>query len=189
MRKNKNITVFLGLFFFLFLLFLNTSSVNASIIDDIKFLLSDSAKNKLTLDSKIEHAPNGDLNKDGKFNSGETVRFIYTVNNPTDKEISFATLKTNIAKENVNFIHNIKGATNLSDKNKTITIPNLRINPGEKLEISFNARINFLDSDKIITTEPEIITSDKKSLLKSKKKEITAKKIMKSPSSVESRKK
>lgn len=191
MRKIKKITIFLGLLIIVFLFSQNISSANASIIDDVKFLLSDNARGNLTLDSKITHAPNGDLNNDGKFDSGEIIKFSYTINNPTNKEFSFTTLKTNIIKGNINFVHDIKGVSSLSDKNKTITIPNLRINPGEKLEISFNARLNFFsDSDKLISTEPEIITSDKKSLLKSKRREVNARKLKnKLPSNIESRKK
>lgn len=190
-KKIKKITISFSLLVLVFLFFQNAPKANASIIDNIKFLLSDSAKNKISLDSKISHAPQGDLNNDGMFDSGEIIKFVYIINNPTNKEVSFATLKTNIAKGNINFIHDIKGTSSLSDKNKTIIIPNLRINPGEKLEISFNARLNYFnDSDKLISTEPEIITSDKKSLLKSKRKEVNAKKFKnKLPSSTESRKK
>ena len=66
-------------------------------------------------------------------------------------------------------------------------MPNLRINPGEELEISFNARLNyFTDGDKGISTEPEIITSDKKSLIRAGKKEIKAKRFKgKLPSNVQ----
>ena len=80
---------------------------------------------------------------------------------------------------------------NLSDVDSTVTIPNLRINPGEKLLISFDARLNyFTDVEKTIFTEPEIITSDKKSLIKSERKEIKAKAWKgKTPSSVNMRQK
>jgi len=159
----------------------------ASILDDIKSILSGNKTKSLTLQSNITHAPNGDLNKNGQFDSGEILKFSYVIDNPTDKEISFATLKTNIPRNHLNFIHDIKGTPSLSDRNKTITIPNLRINPGEKLEISFNARLNyFIDGDKGISTEPEILTSDKKSLIKAGKKEIKAKRFKgKLPSNVQ----
>ncbi len=170
------------------------SPANASIFDDlinkVKNIVSPS-NNSLTLDSQISFADGGDINKNGLFDGGDILKFTYTINNPTDKEISFATLKTNIYKKYLNFIHNIYGTTNLSDSNSTITIPNLRINPGENLIISFDARVNyFYDADKTISTEPEIITSDKKSLLKSTKKEIKAKIFKgKFPSNVRSIKK
>lgn len=178
MKSNKFKLTLLILLLGLALFLLFSKTAHASILDDIKSALSGTDKKTLTLTSNITHAPNGDLNKNGQFDSGEILKFSYVIDNPTDKEISFATLKTNIPRNNLNFIHDIKGTPSLSDKNKTITIPNLRINPGEKLEISFNARLNyFTDADKGISTEPEIITSDKKSLLKSKKKEIKAKKF------------
>jgi len=155
------------------------SPANASIWDDLLNKVKSvvpKLNSSLTLDSQISFAEGGDVNKNGLFDGGDTLKFSYTINNPTDKEISFATLKTNIYKKYLNFIHNIYGTTNLSDNNSTITIPNLRINPGENLIISFEARVNyFYDADKNISTEPEIITSDKKSLLKSAKKEIKAK--------------
>ncbi len=185
--KNNSLQFKTSIFLTLLVLFFVFSgSAQASVIDDIKSIFSKSPSQELTLDSNITFAPNGDLNKNGQFDSGETLKFTYIINNPTNKEISFATLKTNIPRNNLNFIHDIKGTPSLSDRNKTIMIPNLRINPGEKLEISFNARLNyFTDADKGISTEPEIITSDKKSLLKSKKKEIRAKKLKgKLPSNV-----
>lgn len=187
MKKSKTNLIKLLLLIILVTFFVKITPIaNASIIDDIKLLFSDNTKKELTLNSKITHASSGDLNHDGKFDSGEILKFTYIIDNPTNKEISFATLKTNIPRNNLNFIHDIRGTSSLSDKNKTIIIPNLRINPGENLEISFNARINYsTNNDLGISTEPEIITLDKKSLLKSKKKEINAKKLKgKLPSNV-----
>ena len=143
----------------------------------------------LTLSSTITSVD--DVNKNGLNDGGDTIRFGYTIDNPTEKEISLATLRTNIPRNYLNFIHNIQGTMNLSDVDSTVTIPNLRINPGEKLLISFDARLNyFTDVEKTIFTEPEIITSDKKSLIKSERKELKAKTWKgKTPSSVNMRQK
>ncbi len=169
------------------------SPANASIFDDlinkVKNIIpqSNSSVSSLTLDSQISFAEDGDVNKNGLFDGGDTLKFTYTINNPTDKDISFATLKTNIYRKYINFIHNVQGSTNLSDNNSTITFSYLRVNAGESLAISFEARVNyFSDSDKNISTQPEILTSDKKSLIKSTKKEIKAKIFKgKIPSNVE----
>lgn len=175
MYKSKAlVTIFLLYFFLSF-----TSFSHAALWDDIVKNIQGIAggtTGSLSLNSSISLAPEGDANKNGQIDSGDTIRFSYTINNPTTKEISFATLKTKIPRNYLNFIHNIEGTMNLSDKNNTIIIPNLRINPGQNLEVKFDARVNyFSDSDKTIFTEPEIVTSDNKPFLKSVKKEIKAK--------------
>src|SRR3989338_11155921 len=141
----------------LFVLF--THSVSAFSFSDllkpITNLLSDndSNKNNFTLKSELKLAQGGDYNQNNQIDAGDTITFIYNINNPTNNEFAFATLKTNIPRTSLNFIHNIQGTVNLSDKNGTITIPNLRINPGQELVISFDARINyFTETDSIIST-------------------------------------
>lgn len=141
----------------------------------VKNIFTRPSPQAISLDAKVERKLTGDINKNNVVDGGDIVTFEYTIHNPTTKEISFATLKTNIPRKHLNYIHNIEGAMSLSDKNNTITIPNLRINPGQTLTIKFDARINyFTDSEKSITTEPEIITSDRKSLIKAKRQEIKA---------------
>lgn len=127
-----------------------------------------------SLDSQIVLVQ--DLNKNNVTDGGDTVRFVYKISNPTGEEFSFLTLQTNLQKKNLHFIHNIKGTASFSDKGGFITIPNLRINPGQTVTVSFDARVNYEPySDLVISSEPELITSDKKSLYKSSKKQISVK--------------
>ena len=150
-------------------------------VEGVKNVLSKeedkNVKNKeFTIESNVELATDGDLNKNGQIDAGDTITFTYSISNPTDKELAFNTLKTNIPRNALHFIHDIRGTSSLSDKNNTIEIPNLRINPYQDLTVSFNARINyFQNSDQTIWTEPELITQDKKSLFKGTRKEIKAK--------------
>lgn len=130
---------------------------------------------KFTLDSSITLVPEGDYDKNNEIDSGDIITFHYTIANSTDDEYAFATLLTNIPRNNLNFIHNVYGTASLLDEENTITIPNLRIPPRGEVIISFNARINYSPDELFLSTEPELITEDKKSLVKSTKKELKAK--------------
>lgn len=125
----------------------------------------------LTIDSEIALAPDGDINKNNEIDAGDIVRFTYTLRNTTNKSYSFGTLETNIERKQFNFFHNLIGANNLVDDNKTIKISNVRINPGEALIMSFDARTLYRENDIQISTEAEFIDSDHKSLIKSVKLE------------------
>ncbi len=150
-----------------------------NLIDGAKNLLTPQKK-ELKIDSGISLAPEGDVNKNGQIDAGDIVRFGYTLTNTTDKEYSFATLKTNINRKQLNFIHNITGTASLNDDGKTIEIPNFRIAPNQIATITFDARINYYTSeDPTIATSPEFSDSNKKSILKALKKEIKAKRINK----------
>lgn len=169
-----------------FVAFFSPSIAHASVLDDFlngvkNFLnIPQDIKKELKIDANIELAPDGDVNKNGQIDAGDTVRFSYTITNTTDQAYSFATLKTNINRKQLNFIHNVTGATNLNDDGKTITISNFRIAPGQVVSLSFDARVNyFTKEDPVITTEADFIGKDKKSHAKSKRKEIKAKRILK----------
>ena len=162
-------------------LFLTSAApVRASFLGDIfdslkQLLIPNVTPAKLTVDSAITQAADEDENHNGQVDAGEIVTFSYTITNPTKNEYAFSTLNTNIPRDNLNFIHDIKGTSSLSDADKTITIPNLRINPQSELIISFKARTNYSSDELILSTEPELLTQDKQSLLKSGRKTIQAK--------------
>lgn len=199
MSQRKIILIFFSLFLVSFLLITPVATYASELIDDfindmnntlragvngVRSLITPDDKNLknkvLTIESAITHAPNGDVNKNGQIDAGDTITFTYTIQNNTDKKYVYATLKTNIQRDSLNFIHNVTGVTGLKDDGKTIEFPNLRVEPGMIKVISFDAKINyFTEQDPIITTEPELITEDKKSLLKSVKKQIQGKRIKK----------
>ncbi len=181
-----------------FLLILTPQIVRASLFDDflkeVKQTLGEGVvdvknvfnnnennnekKNSLSIESTIELASDGDVNKNGQIDAGDTITFTYNIQNNTDKKYAYATLKTNIQRDSLNFIHNITGVTGLKDDGKAIEFPNLRVEPGMVKVISFDARINyFTEQDPIIDTEPELIAEDKKSIIKSAKKQIQGKRI------------
>lgn len=140
----------------------------------------DSKNKALTIDSNITLADNGDVNRNGQIDAGDTITFTYNIQNTTDKKYAYATLKTNIQRDSLNYIRNVSGVTGLKEDGKTIDFPNLRVEPGMVKQISFDATINyFTDSDPILSTEPELISEDKNSILKAPKKEIQAKRIKK----------
>lgn len=159
---------------------------HASVLDDIVngvkdlFTKKDDnnvKKKEFTIDSQIELVPEGDENKDGEIDAGDIVRFTYAITNTTDQEYSYGTLKTNIDRKLINHIHNVHGSTGISETDNTVSIPNFRIGSNEQRVISFDAIINYYQEEKIITTEPEFVSSEKISLTKSLRKEIKAKKL------------
>lgn len=180
---NKN-ALFVSIIVIVFL-FVISSQIHASllnnIVDGVKNVLSKEDKNvknkDFTIESNIELAPDGDINNNNQIDAGDIVRFTYTIINTTDQTYSYATLKTNIDRKQLNFIHSLRGATGLSDEDGTITFNNVRINPREQRIISFDARINYFREDKLISTEPEFVDSDNKPIVKSQKKEVLAKKL------------
>lgn len=133
----------------------------------------------LSVESAIALAPEGDVNKNGEIDSGDIVRFSFVLTNTTDKVYSYATLKTNINRKQLNFIHSLRGATGLTDNKDTIEFRNIRIGPNEQRVISFDARVNYSKEDKIISSEPEFVSSDGNPVGKFQKKEISAKKLSK----------
>jgi|SRR3989344_5075388 len=159
------------------------------VLDEVQEFILPKEKDDTSLDIKIELTPEGDYDKNGEIDSGDIIKFTYTITNNTDKEYSFLTLKTNLNRPLLNFIHDVKGTLNLSDTAETIDISNLRLNPNQSLEISFNARVNYFDDkDQEIATEPELLNIDKQQLQKLGKKSISAKKLkenMKVPSNIE----
>jgi hypothetical protein len=180
---NKRIFILLLLPVFLLSFFLFTKTAQAfslgDVVNGVKNLISP-AKKELKIESNISLVPDGDVNKNGQIEAGDTVRFSYTLTNTTDREYSFSTLKTNINRKQLNFIHNITGASSLDDNGKTIEIPNFRIAPNQTAVITFDARVNYYTSeDPVIATVPEFFDNDNKSIVKSLKKEIKAKRINK----------
>ncbi|MBU3978751.1 hypothetical protein KJ980_07210 [Patescibacteria group bacterium] len=180
---NKRIFSLLILPFFLLSLFLFTKTTHAfslgDVVNGVKSLISP-AKKELKIDSSITLVPEGDVNKNGQIDAGDTVRFTYTLTNTTDREYSFATLKTNINRKQLNFIHNITGTASLDDDGKTIEIPNFRIAPNQIAAITFDARVNYYTSeDPTIATVPEFFDNNNRSIVKSLKKEIKAIRINK----------
>lgn len=150
-------------------------------VDKVSDLFNGNAPRKeLTIESKIELAPEGDINKNGQIEAGDIVRFTYVITNTTDKDHSLGTLKTNINRKQLNFIHNVTGTVSLNDDDKTITIPNFNIAANQVITITFDARLNYNTvEDPSIATEAEFIDTDKKSVAKSLRKEIRAKRILK----------
>ena len=157
-------------------LFVPSTSVQASIIDNIKDLFD--KEKEFTIQTDIILAPDGDINKNGELDAGDIVRFTYTITNTTDQEYSFGTIKTNIDRKQLNFIHNVVGTASLDDDGKTIEIPNFRISSNQTATITFDARVNYYtNEDPLIVTEAEFVDDKKNSIAKSIKKKIQAKRI------------
>lgn len=171
----KIVLFIIVLFLPLFLLsFGPVSALSLSdLVDGIKSVFNKNDQNihdkKFTIESNITLAPDGDVNKNGEIDAGDIVRFSYVLTNTTDKSYSFATLKTNIDRKQLNFIHSLSGATGLMDDDKTINITNVRIEPQQTLVISFDVRTLYRNDDISVSTEAEFENLDKKLIFKSSK--------------------
>lgn len=152
-------------------------------VDSVKDLIAPvgdkNSKKELTLESDIKLAEGGDVNKNNQIDSGDIVKFSFVLTNTTDESYAYATLKTNINKKQLNFIHSLRGATGLSNNKESIEFRNVRIGLNEQRLITFNARVNYSEEDKVISLEPELISSDNKTIGKLPKKEVQANKLSK----------
>lgn len=165
------------LFSVLFIVTTLAPIAHANLIDQVKDFISPDEKTT-SVDSSISLAENGDFNNNQQIDSGDIVRFSYEIKNTSGKKYAYVTLKTNIVRDEINFIHNIYGVTGINDTDNALTFPNIRIEDQETIYISFDARINYFEKqDKILTTEPEIISFNKESLAKGLKKEMKIKNL------------
>ncbi len=150
------------------------------VVDKVQDIFTPDAKKEFTIDSEITLAPGGDVDKDGQIDAGDIIRFTYSLKNATDKDFTFATLKTNIDRKQINFIHNVTGTANISDDAKTITIPNYRIGSKQVSIITFDARVNYYtNKDVSIVTALEFVDKDRKIVIKSDEKKVNVRKIVK----------
>lgn len=174
MKINK--VYFLVIFPLILLFLVITSNVSAfsvfDVLKDVKdAILGKEDKNikdkKFTIESDITLAQ--DENNNGEIDGGDTVRFIYTLTNTTNDEYGYAALKTNIDKNNLHLFYNLSGVTGLTYENDIIILKYIRIGVKEQRVLSFDAKVNYFDEDQFISTEPEFLTEDKKSISKSQK--------------------
>jgi hypothetical protein len=141
-------------------------------------LFKKEAPKAVTLEADIKLNPEGDLNKNGQIDSGDTVTFSYKITNTTDKSYPYSTLKTNVPKEKLNELKDTFGMTGIIEDGHTVTVPNLRVLPNGIISLEFDADINFTDQTDIsIRTEAELVDETGSSVTKSSKKEVKAKKL------------
>ena len=119
----------------------------------------------VTIQSNIAFASGGDLENNGQFDAGDTITFSYAITNTTKRTFSRNTLKTNVPRDRLNFIHDVRGVASISDRNGILEIPNLRLDAHQELVVSFSARINYFSgADLAIWTQPELVAHDGASL-------------------------
>lgn len=147
-------------------------------VDEVKDFFTPDPKKEFTIDSNITLAPGGDVDQNGQIDAGDTIRFKYKLNNHTEKEYSWLTLKTNIDRKRLNNFRNEFGTLNMVDDGKTIMIPHIKLSPNQDLIIRFDATVNFSTKEDLsISTEPEIVTNENKIILKMESKQVVAKKL------------
>lgn len=115
-------------------------TVKANILEDFingaKKIISPEPKGELKIDSNISFAKDGDLNKNGEFDAGDFVTFSFKIENSSDQEYPFSSLKTRIPSDSINYIRNIYGVTGVVRGENVIEFPNIYLNNNEVLNIS-----------------------------------------------------
>jgi hypothetical protein len=178
-KKTKLIAIIL--FSFSFLIYVSPAKALTfeELVETGKKLLGfETTPTDLNITSEIKLAEGGDVNENKEIDSGDIVTFEYTIQNPTEVSFKFATLKTNIPRKNLNFIHQVGGATGIKDNGETIDITNIRLEKESSKTISFNARVNYTEKEDLtIFSEPELLNEKKESVKKAERKEVQAKKL------------
>lgn len=142
------------------------------------FFVGITEKKELTIESNITLVSEGDLNKNGEIDSGDTVKYSFNIANKSDKTYKTSQLNTNINTEDINSISNIKGVVSLDDSKKTIVIPNLLFNSNQFRSVSFEAKVNyFKDNNKTLSSEAELVDDTNKTVHKAAKKDTLVKKM------------
>jgi hypothetical protein len=185
-HRGRKPTVLIGVLFLTMFLFSfrSVAAIPTDLLTEITdLLINKDDKNlkdkKLSLDSTIELAPDGDENNNGQIDAGDIVRFTYTITNTTDKTFSYSSIKTQIDRNNLSFIHNVRGVTGVQDADGTIVFPHVRLSARETRTMSFDARINYFQEDTTVATEAEFIDAENKSVSKAERKEVRANKLTK----------
>jgi hypothetical protein len=154
------------------------SNIVDGVKNNVKNLLHIDGANTLSLTSFISLAPKGDLNKNGKIDAGDTLRFTYMIKNQKSDTYKFTTLDTNVDTRYLNSIRNLQGVMSVNSSGNTLSFPNISLRPNQQRTISFDATINFYkDKDLTVNTTPELIDANKKSLAKAQNQHVVAAKM------------
>ncbi len=189
MNKNKIIlpvivSLLVSSFFFVQVKQASALTFN-EVVDSVKKIFTSEDDNNIkdkefTLDSTIALVPGGDTDMNNIIDAGDTIRFTYKLSNTTDQAYTFSTLKTNIDKKELTYVHNLYGVTGISNDDKSIVFTNFRMDANSSKTISFDAVVKYYtDVDPTISTEVEFISKEQKLVAKAVKKEIKAKRIAK----------
>lgn len=181
-NKFRNIPIFITIFFIAIFFFTSSTKVNAfslsDIVNGIKNFFTPQPKEQITVSSNISLVRGGDLNKNGKIDSGDTIRFSYTITNTTNNTYKFSVLNTNVNTKLLNEIDNVQGSSSINTSDNSVSFPYITINPNQVRTLSFDAHINFnKEADQQISTEPTLVEEGNKSLAEGDKQSITANKM------------
>lgn len=180
---NKSL-FFSSLLFLLLVLFPQPAQASflGDVVNNVKnfFVKEENTEvNTLVIDTDILLTQNGDVTNNKKIDSGDIVKFTYTITNSTDEKYPFSTLDTKIDRKMINFISNVSGVSGFQDDGKNLVFPNIYIYPNQTITISFDARINYFDDiDHTIGTHP-VLKRNGKPDIQSEKKEIKVTKLNK----------
>jgi hypothetical protein len=157
----------------------SASSARASfwgdIINGVRSVFSSPTNDKPSITSDISLVSNGDLNHNGKIDSGDTVKFSYTITNPTKNNYQFADFRTNINGKVLNEINAVQGVASLRDDKGILDIPNFSLLANQVRKVSFEAKVNFSeDKDISLSTQPELFDRNVREIVLGEKKEVTA---------------
>jgi hypothetical protein len=71
------------------------------------------------------------------------VMFTFKIYNDTARSYHDLTLATEVRKDNLAYVHDIKGAASMSQAESGMMFPNLNLSPNQELTISFVAQVKY----------------------------------------------
>lgn len=133
---------------------------------------------EVKIHQKLEFSQDGDANKDGLFNGGDTIKVSFELENTSQNGAKFMTLETGILKERLYYVRNITGPTGYDDSDGKIRFLNLVVLPKQTQSVSFEASLVHNSEDVGLNYEARLTDSNKNLIAKDENQEI---RISKSP--------
>jgi hypothetical protein len=101
-------------------------------------------------------AKDGDMDKDGKTDGGDTLHFTFKLTNKSQAEAKYLDLDTKIPKDRVFYVRNYAGSSSAATENGTIVFKNVVVLPNQTQEISFDASLFYDTKDWQLNFTPEV---------------------------------
>ncbi len=119
----------------------------------------------LQLKSNIELAEAGDYNGNGSIDSGEMVRYSFTLQNTSAQSSRSVTVDTGILKADVLGIQDITGVTGYVVQDGKVRLTNIVVEAGQTKAMSFKAYIVLTNTDRKLIYHPALIDATKAKVL------------------------
>ena len=165
---------------FLFQPAIGTERINGREAQSIKYgaRFDETSTDQISVEYDIELAEGGDYHQNGQIDAGDTIKFIYAIQNPTDQDYPYSVLQTQVLKENYLQTHGISGGSGLRIEDGKVEFPNLYLQNHSLTIISVNVELRYFHNDlREISTEPTLLSQEGERLFVGEKKSVSAEPI------------